>query len=174
MHYPQSQEATLAFNVILEELLMDPIYHTWFVNLNQISGACYVLLYSTKDGIQSLRGRFGSLLPVQNNLYNEICENARSAAFFDPNFPPLQPEEIEDLSVVVDVVEPLEAINILSELDTKVYGVMVERGLKKGVVFPNLEGIDTAEKQLSLALQRARLKPNKSVKLSRFKVVRYF
>jgi len=174
MHYPQSQEATVAFNVILEELLMAPIYRTWFVNLNQISNACYVSLYSTKGGIKSLRGRAGALFPVQNNLYNEICENARSAAFFDPNFCPIQPEEVNDLSVVVDVVEPLEPIESLSELDTKVYGVMVERGLKKGVVFPNLEGIDTTEKQLSLALQRARLKPSKSVKLSRFKVIRYF
>ena len=174
MHYPQSQEATLAFNTILEELLMEPIYKTWFVNLNLISGACYVVLYSTKDGIQTLHGSFGSLLPVQDNLYNEICDNARSAAFYDSNFSPVQPEEIEDLSVVVDVVEPLEYIDNLSELDTNVYGVMVERGLKKGVVFPNIEGIDTPEKQLSLALQKAGLKLGESVKLSRFKIVRYF
>lgn len=121
----------------------------------------------------NLRGCIGTVEPVQANLAEEIINNAVGAASRDPRFPPLKPEEIEEVDISVDVLSPLEPVEDMSSLDPHKYGVVVRRGPQKGLLLPDLEGIDTVEKQLEIALQKAGISPRKSYEIYRFTVTRY-
>lgn len=125
-----------------------------------------------KDG--QLRGCIGTIQPVQPNLAGEIIENAVSASVRDPRFSPIEPEELEFLVISVDVLGETEKISSPEELDTKKYGVIVTKGRKRGLLLPNLEGIDTVEEQIAIAKQKAGIKENEEVELERFEVVRHY
>lgn len=125
-----------------------------------------------KDG--QLRGCIGTIQPVQPNLAGEIIENAVSASVRDPRFSPIEPEELEFLVISVDVLGETEKISSPEELDTKKYGVIVTKGRKRGLLLPNLEGIDTVEEQIAIAKQKAGVKENEEVELERFEVVRHY
>ncbi|HHW95105.1 MAG TPA: AmmeMemoRadiSam system protein A [Mogibacterium sp.] len=120
-----------------------------------------------------LRGCIGTLAPCRNSVASEIQYNAIAAATKDPRFRPLQPDELEDLEISVDVLLPAEKINSPEELDPKKYGVIVTSGYKRGVLLPNLEGIDTAEKQVAIACDKAGIRENENYYLERFEVIRY-
>jgi AmmeMemoRadiSam system protein A len=136
--------------------------------LNRRAGA-FVTLY--KDGM--LRGCIGTISPVQDNLAEEIIRNAISAAFEDPRFRPVQIDELPDLVCSVDVLETPEPINDMRDLDVKTYGVIVSRGRRRGLLLPNLEGVDTVEEQVDIARQKAGIAPYEPFTLERFKVVRH-
>lgn len=121
----------------------------------------------------NLRGCIGTIEATQRNLGEEIIHNAVSAALRDPRFEPVQPEELDELEISVDVLEKAEAVSGLEELDPKVYGVIVSRGSRQGLLLPNLDGIDTVEQQVEIARQKAGLNREDKVSLSRFKVTRY-
>ena len=91
---------------------------------------------------RQLRGCIGTLEPSEANLAVEIIENALKAALHDPRFSPVSLEELEDLSYSVDVLCPLEKISSTSELNPKVYGLVVRSRGKQGVLLPDLEGVD--------------------------------
>ncbi len=117
--------------------------------------ACFVSIHLT-DG--SLRGCIGALQPREQNLYLEIISNAVSAASRDSRFKPVEVSELELLEVSVDVLSKPWIIDDLSKLDTKKYGVIVTDGMySRGVLLPNIEGIDTVERQLSIAQRKAGL-----------------
>ncbi len=121
-----------------------------------------------------LRGCIGTIAPVQENLAMEIIENAVSAGTKDPRFPPVKESELPFLEISVDVLSPAEDISSPDELDVKEYGVIVNKGFKRGLLLPNLEGVDTIEEQLSIAKQKAGISPaDNDVKLQRFRVVRH-
>ena len=67
-----------------------------------------------------------------------------------------------------------EDIDSPSELDIKRYGVIVSKGYRKGLLLPNLEGVDTVEEQISIARQKAGISADDPVKLQRFEVVRHY
>lgn len=131
---------------------------------------CFVSIHKL-DG--SLRGCIGTILPTQRNLAMEIRENAISAATRDPRFPPIAPDELEELEVSVDVLGDLEQVSSLDELDPKVYGVMVASGYRRGVLLPDLPGVDTVEEQIRIASLKAGIRPEEISKIYRFKVERY-
>jgi len=120
-----------------------------------------------------LRGCIGTLTPVQKNLAEEIIENAVSAAFYDPRFSPVQLDEIETLNISVDVLSPSEEINDISLLNPKKYGVIVTSGSKRGLLLPDLDGVDTVEYQLEIAKQKAEILPMENFKIFRFTVIRH-
>lgn len=123
-----------------------------------------------------LRGCIGTIQATRANLAEEIISNAISAASRDPRFPPVRAEELAELDISVDVLEEPEPVNSLSELDPLRYGVIVEKGFRKGLLLPDLEGVDTVEKQLAIALQKAGLGPFtdlNEIRIYRFKVNRY-
>ena len=91
----------------------------------------------------------------------------------DPRFDPVQPEELEDLIYSVDVLAKPERIASINDLDPSQYGVIVTNGYRRGLLLPNLEGIDTAEKQIAIAKQKANIQPEETCTLERFKVVRH-
>lgn len=121
----------------------------------------------------NLRGCIGTTEPTQANIALEIIANAVSACSRDPRFPPVEPEELKYLVYKVDVLEPSEKIDSPKELDPKVYGVIVENGNRRGLLLPDLEGVDTVEQQISIAKQKAGISPNEQVQLYRFKVTRH-
>jgi AmmeMemoRadiSam system protein A len=124
-----------------------------------------------KDG--RLRGCIGTILPVQSCLGQEILQNAISAATEDPRFSPVQPEELQDLVYSVDVLTTPEPVNSAEELDAKHYGVIVECGHRRGLLLPDLAGVDTVAQQIAIARKKGGIAPEEAVKLWRFEVVRH-
>ena len=120
-----------------------------------------------------LRGCIGTIEPVRRNLAEEIIANAISAATRDPRFSPVRPEELPDLEISVDVLGEPERISGLSELDARVYGVIVESGRRRGLLLPDLEGVDTPEQQVDIALRKAWISSDEAYEMYRFRVVRY-
>jgi AmmeMemoRadiSam system protein A len=120
-----------------------------------------------------LRGCIGTILPTQANAATEIIRNAVSAATADPRFPRVQPVELEQLEVSVDILGEPERIDSISKLDPRRYGVIVRRGSRSGVLLPDLEGVDTVEAQVSIACSKAGIHPDEPIEMYRFKVVRY-
>ena len=121
-----------------------------------------------------LRGCIGTIQATRKNLAEEILQNAVSACSRDPRFPPVTPEELSTLEISVDVLGDLESIDSPEELDVKRYGVVVSHGLKRGLLLPNLEGVDTVEEQIRIARQKAGIRENESCRLERFEVVRHY
>lgn len=123
-----------------------------------------------------LRGCIGTIQATRANLAEEIISNAISAASRDPRFPPVREEELAELEISVDVLEEPEPVHDLSELDPLTYGVIVEKGFRRGLLLPDLEGVETVEKQLGIALQKAGLSPFTDlddIRIYRFRVKRY-
>lgn len=120
-----------------------------------------------------LRGCIGTILPTQPNLGEEIIRNAIEAATRDPRFPPVSPEELDLLSYSVDVLQEPEPVSGTDELDPRRYGVIVSSGPRRGVLLPDLEGIDTPEQQVSIAMQKAGILPGEPITIQRFEVIRH-
>lgn len=120
-----------------------------------------------------LRGCIGTIYPTQHNIAQEIIHNAISSGTRDPRFDPVQAEELSELVYSVDVLMPPEPINNISGLDVIKYGVIVSSQNKRGLLLPNLEGIETSEQQVAIALQKAGIKPHEHYTMERFEVIRH-
>jgi AmmeMemoRadiSam system protein A len=137
--------------------------------INQKAGAFVSL---KKYG--NLRGCIGTFLPTEENIAAEIIRNAISAATGDPRFPPVTISELSDLTISVDILSPPEEVEDVSQLNPKKYGVIVSSGFKKGLLLPDLEGVDTVEEQIDITKRKAGIYPSEKVKLYRFEVKRYY
>jgi len=120
-----------------------------------------------------LRGCIGTFEPQERNVAAEVIANAVSSATRDPRFPPIEPGELKDLDYSVDVLTKPELVEDESQLDPKKYGVIVECGWRKGLLLPDLEGVDTADYQIDICRQKGGIGPDEPVKLYRFEVKRY-
>ena len=120
-----------------------------------------------------LRGCIGTIAPTRENLVQEIIRNAIQAGTADPRFYPVEEEELETLVYSVDILMEPEPIQSLEELDVKRYGVIVTSGERSGLLLPNLEGINTVEEQIRIALQKAGIGINERYNLQRFEVIRH-
>ncbi|MBI5188456.1 MAG: AmmeMemoRadiSam system protein A [Nitrospirae bacterium] len=120
-----------------------------------------------------LRGCIGTFMPTCENVALETIRNAISAATQDYRFHPVEKDELGELVYSVDVLSPPEKVKDISELDPKRYGVIVVRGHRKGLLLPDLEGVDTVEEQLRITRMKAGILPDEVVDIYRFKVKRY-
>jgi AmmeMemoRadiSam system protein A len=121
-----------------------------------------------------LRGCIGTIGPTRHTLAAEVIHNAVAAATEDPRFRPLTVRELGDLELSVDVLGQPEPITNRSQLDPRQYGVIVERGQRRGLLLPDLEGVNSVDEQVTIAAQKAGLNPaDPALRLSRFRVVRY-
>ncbi|MCF0258252.1 MAG: AmmeMemoRadiSam system protein A [Erysipelotrichaceae bacterium] len=121
-----------------------------------------------------LRGCIGTTSPTCSTLAEEIMQNAQSASLRDPRFPAIQPYELEDLHISVDVLKAPEPVQSKDGLDVKKYGVIVSKNGRRGLLLPDLEGVDTVEKQISIAKQKAGIDElDDDVQLERFEVIRH-
>jgi AmmeMemoRadiSam system protein B/AmmeMemoRadiSam system protein A len=121
----------------------------------------------------ALRGCIGTFEPQYGNVAEEIITNAVSSATRDPRFLPIAPEELKDLDYSVDVLTSPELIDDESQLDPRRYGVIVEAGWRRGLLLPDLEGVDTVEYQIDVCRQKGGISPDEPVQLYRFEVKRY-
>ena len=120
-----------------------------------------------------LRGCIGTVFPARENVAWEIIQNAVSACSCDPRFPPVRVNELDELEYSVDVLDQPEPVNSLSQLDPRQYGVIVIYGHRRGLLLPNLDGVDTVEKQLDIARQKGGIREEDPYRIERFKVVRH-
>lgn len=121
-----------------------------------------------------LRGCIGTFVPSAENLYDEIVRNALAAATEDPRFLPVLETELQAIQYSVDVLSAPEKVKDLSELDPKKYGVIVIKGAKRGLLLPDLEGVETVEEQLRITKMKAGIDPyDKNVEIFKFSVERY-
>ena len=121
----------------------------------------------------NLRGCIGTFMPCTENVAREIIKNAISAATQDPRFDPVTGDELSELEYSVDVLSPPEKVSDISELDPKKYGVIVVHGARKGLLLPDLDGVDSVEEQLRIAKMKAWINPEEKVEIFRFTVSRY-
>jgi len=120
-----------------------------------------------------LRGCIGTFEPAHQNVAEETIANAISSAIRDPRFLPIAPDELKNLSYGVDVLSAPEPIDDKDQLDPKKYGIIVEAGLRRGLLLPDLEGVDDVDSQIEICRQKAGIGPNAPIKLYRFEVKRY-
>lgn len=136
--------------------------------LNRRAGA-FVSLH--KDG--NLRGCIGTIMATQDNLAEEILINAISACSNDPRFNPVTADELDDIEYSVDVLGEPERVFDVKDLDVKRYGVIVENGNRRGLLLPDLEGVDTVQEQIAIAKRKAGIRTDEKISLWRFEVVRH-
>jgi len=120
-----------------------------------------------------LRGCIGTFQPCEKDVANEIVRNAISAATCDPRFEPVRAGELADLEYSVDVLTAPEPVQDLKDLDPKRYGVIVTAGGRRGLLLPDLEGVNTVEEQVGIAMRKAGIPSGATVELARFEVRRY-
>ena len=137
--------------------------------LNKKSGA-----FVSVHKFGSLRGCIGTISSTQKNLALEIIQNAVSAVSSDPRFDSVKEDELKYLDINVDVLGESEKIKSEAELDVKRYGVIVQSGYKRGLLLPDLDGVDTVEQQISIARRKGGIAPGEKVDLFRFEVVRHY
>ncbi len=120
-----------------------------------------------------LRGCIGTIAPTRENVAWEIVDNAVSACSRDPRFPAVGAEELDQLEYSVDVLGPPEPVDSPRQLDPKKYGVIVSCGRRRGLLLPDLEGVDTVEQQLDIARRKGGISAGESCEIQRFQVVRH-
>ena len=123
-----------------------------------------------------LRGCMGTIIPASAHVGEEIIRNAVTACSEDPRFPAVEDGELYGLEIKVDVLSPFEQITSPGELDPRRYGVIVEKGGRRGLLLPALEGVDTVESQLDIACRKAGFqwkRGDSQIKLYRFTVERH-
>lgn len=131
---------------------------------------CFVTLYDARG---ELRGCIGTIEPTRDDLVLEIAGNAVSAGVRDPRFAAVNLEELPDLRLEVSVLTPPEPVNSAEELDAREYGVVLECGHRRGVLLPDIEGVDTVDEQLSITRRKAGIAPTEPVQMFRFRVEKY-
>lgn len=137
----------------------------------EMQGRAGVFVSLKKRG--ELRGCIGTYMPTQPTIAEEAIRNAVSAAVDDPRFAPVSREELPELTITVDVLDPPEPAESPSELDPKVWGVIVQKGALKGLLLPDIPGVDTVEEQIDIARRKAGIAEGENFEVLKFRVTRY-
>ncbi|MDR1650911.1 MAG: AmmeMemoRadiSam system protein A [Synergistaceae bacterium] len=144
---------------------IDPRSELW-----SVKRACFV---SIKTLPGDLRGCIGTVVPLRPSLDVEIIENAISSSTRDPRFPPMTSSELSGVSFSVDVLGVPESVGDSASLDPKKWGIIVSKGALRGVLLPDLEGVDTVAEQIGIAARKAGIYDIAGISIERFAVTRY-
>ena len=137
----------------------------------EMKGRAGVFVSLKKKG--GLRGCIGTFAPTTESIAEEVIRNAIESATRDPRFPPVEKEEIPELEISIDVLtEPVKVASV-KELDAKRFGVIVKSGMKRGLLLPDLEGVNTPEEQIAICRKKAWISDNEPIELYKFEVKRY-
>jgi AmmeMemoRadiSam system protein A len=117
-----------------------------------------------------LRGCIGHIAAMCKSLTEEIQQCAVAAAFEDPRFPPLGAAELDSVRIEISLLSPLERVASTQDLDCKKYGVVVSSGFRRGLLLPDLEGVNSVASQLDIACRKAGISPKESIEIHRFTV----
>jgi len=120
-----------------------------------------------------LRGCIGTFSPCTENVASEIIHNAVNAASCDPRFDPVTAAELNELEYTVDVLMKPEKVENKKQFDTRKYGIIVKSGGRRGLLLPDIEGVDTVDEQVMIASMKAGISAGEPVELYRFEVKRY-
>jgi len=120
-----------------------------------------------------LRGCIGTFKPTTSCIGEEIIQNAISAGTRDPRFTPIEKDELPYLEFSVDILSNPTRIESRDELDVKTFGIIVRTKDKSGLLLPDLEGVDTVEQQISIALRKAGISQSDDYIIEKFTVTRY-
>ena len=118
----------------------------------------------TLDG--RLRGCIGSLV-AHRSLLDDLIHNAQAAAFEDPRFYPLSPEEFKKVVIEISLLSPPEAIlydsieDLKSKVSVGIDGIILQKEGKKATFLPQVwEQLPTFELFFSHLCQKAGLSEN--------------
>lgn len=126
----------------------------------------------TKSG--DLRGCIGTVQAVRDSIIDEIMNNAVSSAFYDPRFPAVSEDELSNLKYSVDILHEPEKVTDFRQLDPKNYGIIITSNTgRKALLLPDLEGLDTVEKQVAACMRKAGIQVSETVTIQRFKAERF-
>lgn len=166
----QLAHRAVAANILERRRLTTPPEKEMTPEMLQRAGA-FVSLHEFGE----LRGCIGTFMPQRSNVAEEVIENAIASATRDPRFPPVRPDEVDDLEISVDVLSEPEPIKSVADLDPELYGVIVTDmdNMRRGLLLPALEQVKSADQQIAIARQKAFIGPDEPVKLFRFSVKRY-
>jgi AmmeMemoRadiSam system protein A len=120
-----------------------------------------------------LRGCIGTFSPTTDNVAQEVIRNAIEAATGDPRFKPMTAAELDGLEISVDVLTAPVPVKSEQELDAKKYGVIVKAGAKRGLLLPDLDGVETPAQQIEICRQKAWIGPDEPIELFKFEVRRF-
>jgi len=120
-----------------------------------------------------LRGCIGTFAATTANVAQEVIRNAIESSTRDPRFPPVTEAELPELEIKVDVLSLPESVASAAELDAKKYGVIVKAGHRRGLLLPDLEGVETPEEQIAICRRKGGIGENEPVELFKFQVRRY-
>jgi AmmeMemoRadiSam system protein A len=137
--------------------------------LDMPPAGCFVSM--KKHG--ELRGCIGTIAATRPTLVEEIVRNAVATSTEDPRFEPVTADELDELDVSVDVLGPSEPVSSRAELDPSVYGVIVTSGYRRGLLLPDLGGVDSVDAQLAIACRKGGILPDEPFRIERFRVTRY-
>jgi len=137
----------------------------------ELSGRAGVFVCIKKQG--NLRGCIGTFEPCADTIAEEVIRNAIAAATQDPRFQAVEEDELPELEYSVDVLSPPEKIGGKEDLDPKKYGIIVVQGGRRGLLLPDLEGVDTVEEQLRITKMKAGIWTDDALEIFRFTVTRY-
>jgi AmmeMemoRadiSam system protein A len=132
--------------------------------------ACFVSIKTLSGG---LRGCIGTIAPTKPRLAEEITANAISAATQDSRFRPMTAAELEGVTFSVDILSEPETVTDLKTLDPRVFGVIVSKGNRRGLLLPNLPGVNSVTQQLLIAAQKGGISDLTGAHIQRFTVDRY-
>ncbi len=130
-------------------------------------------VFVTLHAGSALRGCIGHIAPTTARLADEVAVCARLAAFSDPRFPPVRSDELPELTVEVSVLQPPTPVTDRGSLDPNKYGVIVTCGSRRGLLLPEIPGVDTVDEQLAIALRKAGIRPTEPWTLERFEVQKH-
>jgi len=120
----------------------------------------------------ALRGCIGHIEPVHSTLAEEVASCAVSSALRDTRFAPVDRDELDGLSIEVSVLGRPEPVETAGQLDPRLYGVIVTSGARRGVLLPDIEGVDSVEQQLRIALHKAGIGSEEAFRVERFEVIK--
>jgi hypothetical protein len=120
-----------------------------------------------------LRGCIGTFAPTRTNVAEEVVVNAISSATQDPRFMPVEASELGDLQYSVDVLTEPEPVSSVDQLNPRKYGVIVECGYRRGLLLPDLAGVDSVDEQIEICRAKAGIAAGEPIRLYRFKVKRF-
>lgn len=93
----------------------------------------FVSLYNETQ----LRGCIGTFI-TSKALYATIKDLAISSATNDSRFEPVSASEVEDLTIEISVLTPLERIKSINEIELGVHGIYVKKGVFSGTFLPQV------------------------------------
>lgn len=139
-------------------------------NYNKATGIFITLWKIDKNGNRALRGCIGRHSRRFDNIIEEVADCAIQSAFFDDRFEPVRIKELKNIKIEISLLSAPEKIESLHQLNPMKYGIIIQAGYRAGTLLPEIEGVDTVDKQFQIVCRKAGVHPTEKMDLYRFEV----